>query len=131
MRILLIGLGGFAGSILRYWVSGFVQRIASPSLFPWGTLIVNLTGCLLIGILSELIAIRGRVLFGPEAYPLLVIGLLGGFTTFSTFANETVNTLRNGLTAIAIMNIVASLFLGLVGVWTGRALIHLFLGHLK
>ncbi len=125
MRMLLVGLGGFVGSVLRYRLSASIQVIAPPNGFPWGTLVVNLIGCLLMGILSELIAVRGRGLFGPEAYPFLVVGLLGGFTTFSAFSNETVMTFRNGLTAIAVMNIVASLFFGLAAVVAGRAIVNL------
>ncbi len=122
MRVLLVGIGGFAGSILRYWLSGFAQTIAPTTSFPWGTLVVNLTGCLVMGVLIELIEVQG--LFGPEAYALVVVGLLGGFTTFSAFSNETVTAFRNGMTAVAVTNIVASLFLGLAAVVAGRAIVN-------
>ncbi|MBI3598378.1 MAG: fluoride efflux transporter CrcB [Nitrospirae bacterium] len=123
MRLLLIGLGGFVGSILRYLISRFAQGIAPSNGFPWGTLVVNLVGCLLTGVFIELIA--DRRIFGPEAYPLLVIGLLGGFTTFSAFSNETVIAFRNGLTAIAVINILASVLFGLFAVCMGRAIVNL------
>jgi CrcB protein len=122
MRVLLVGIGGFAGSILRYWLSGFAQGIAPTTSFPWGTLVVNLAGCLVMGVLIELIEVQG--LFGPEAHPLLVVGLLGGFTTFSAFSNETVTALRNGMTGIALTNIVASLFFGLTAIVAGRAIVN-------
>jgi CrcB protein len=123
MRILLVGLGGFAGSILRYWLSGFAQRIAPSNGFPWGTLVVNLTGCLMMGVLLGLI--QDRRLFGPYAYPLLGVGLLGGFTTFSAFSNETVTAFRGGLTGIAVTNILASVVFGLIAIVAGRAIVNL------
>jgi len=120
MRVLLVGIGGFTGSILRYWLSGFAQGIAPSNGFPWGTWVVNMTGCLAMGVLVELI--DGQDIL----HPLLVVGLLGGFTTFSAFSNETVTALRNGMNAIAMMNIVASLFFGLTAVVAGRAIVNFF-----
>lgn len=118
MRILLIGLGGFVGSILRYWLSGLAQNAASGSVFPIGTLIVNVIGCVAIGALSELAEERGFM--SPETRALLIVGLLGGFTTFSAFANETLNALRDGALALALTNVVLSVASCLAAVWGGR-----------
>jgi CrcB protein len=86
-RVVLVGAGGLVGSVLRYVVSGLVQDAARDSLFPWGTLAVNVLGCLAIGVLGELAEARGA--FGVETRALLMTGLLGGFTTFSAWAIAT------------------------------------------
>jgi CrcB protein len=119
LRLFLIGLGGFAGSILRYWLSGLAQNAVPGSTFPLGTLCVNTLGCLAIGALSELVEARGFLT--PEARALLIVGLLGGFTTFSAFANETVNALRDGVPAVAVTNVLLSVATCLTAVWAGRA----------
>ncbi len=126
MRLLLIGLGGGVGSILRYLLSGLVQSGAGASAFPTGTLAVNLLGCLTIGVLAELSEARGFL--NAEMRALLIVGLVGGFTTFSTFANETVNAVRDDAFLIAGSNAVLSVGLGMVSVWLGRTLAHLVWG---
>ncbi len=118
MRVLLVGLGGCVGSVLRYWLSGVVQQAAGAP-FPFGTLAVNVLGSLAIGALSELA--DEHHLLTPETHGLLVVGLLGGFTTFSAFANDTVNGFRGGFTAMAIANVVVSVVTCLAAVWLGRA----------
>ena len=90
-KILLVGFGGFVGAVLRYGISGWVQRWTGSVNFPYGTLAVNLLGCLVIGLLAGLAEDRG--LFTPEARLFLFIGVLGAFTTFSTFGIETLNLL--------------------------------------
>lgn len=122
-KILLIGVGGFAGSILRYVLSGVVQQWSGTASFPVGTLAVNLFGCFLIGLGSQLV--EARAAFSPELRILLFAGLLGGFTTFSTFGNESLNLLRNGGTGWAMFNIGAHIGLGLFAVWAGRLVAHL------
>jgi fluoride exporter len=117
-RIFLAGIGGFAGSALRYVVSGFVQNISGSIRFPFGTLAVNLAGCLVIGFLSQLAETRG--LFGGEMRTLIFIGVLGGFTTFSAFGNETINLWRDGQSTLAAANIAAHLVLCLGAVWLSR-----------
>jgi fluoride exporter len=117
-KALLVGAGGFIGSVLRYWLSSAVQ--AHHPTFPFGTLAVNLTGCLLIGFLSQLAETRG--LFTPEARAFVFVGILGGFTTFSAFGNESMNLLRNGEGWPAVWNIGAHIFAGLAAVWLGRTL---------
>lgn len=120
-KIVLVGVGGAVGSILRYWVSGYVQDLSQSIGFPFGTLAVNLLGCLVIGILSQLGDDRG--VFTPESRALIFIGVLGGFTTFSTFANESMNLFRDGENLPGIVNVAASLGLGLGAVVAGRALV--------
>ena len=117
-RVLLVGVGGFAGSVLRYWLSGLAQDAARDSLFPWGTLAVNLLGCLAIGALVQLAEARGA--FSAETRLFLATGLLGGFTTFSAFGNETLNLLRDAERGLAAGNVLANVILGLACVQLGR-----------
>jgi CrcB protein len=117
---LYVGLGGFIGSILRYWVSGIVQQGAGNPAFPYGTLAVNLIGCLVIGFLSELAEARG--IFSPETRAFVFVGMLGGFTTFSTFGNETMNFLRGGESLPALLNLGLHIFAGLSSIWLGRSI---------
>jgi CrcB protein len=126
VQLLLIGLGGFLGSILRYVLGGLVQGGAGDSVFPWGTLTINLLGCFGIGVLAELSEARGFL--RPEMRGFLMIGVLGGFTTFSAFANETVNAVRDSAMTIALVNVVASVGLGLASVWAGRMVAHTIWG---
>ena len=118
-KILLIGVGGFIGAILRYGVSGAVQDWSKSISFPYGTLAVNLIGCFVIGWLSQLV--ESYSLFTPEARAFLFVGILGAFTTFSTFGSETLNLLRDQETFLALANIGGQVLLGLVAVWLGRA----------
>jgi CrcB protein len=117
--IVLIGLGGFIGSVLRYGMSGVVQSLAGGALFPVGTLVVNLTGCFVIGFLSQLA--DAREVFTPESRAFVFVGILGGFTTFSTFGNESINLLRGGENIYAFAYVGAHVLLGLGAVWLGRA----------
>lgn len=117
-NFLLIGLGGFFGAILRYAVSDFIQHQSKASHFPFGTLAVNLLGCLLIGALAQLG--ESRDIFSPEASSLIFLGFLGAFTTFSTFSNDSLNLMRSGNSLLSYLNIGASVLLGLAAVWLGR-----------
>ena len=118
-NLLLIGLGGFIGAILRYSVSGFVQGWSKGNPFPIGTLAVNILGCFVIGLLSQLAESHG--LFSPETRSLLFIGFLGAFTTFSTFGNDTMNLLQS-TPWLSITNVSAHIMLGLIAVWAGRGM---------
>ena len=120
-NLLLIGVGGFVGAIARFWLSGRVQDLSGSIGFPYGTLVINLVGCFLLGVLSYLIDVRG--MFTPEVRSLLIIGLLGAFTTFSTFSLETFNLLTAGETFRALLNISSSVIFGLAAVWAGRMLL--------
>jgi CrcB protein len=117
---LLVGAGGFVGAALRFGVSGGVQRLAGFSSFPYGTLAVNVLGCLAIGLLSGLA--ESRQVLTPEARLLILIGLLGSFTTFSTFGYETLTLLRDGVLLRAAANVALQIGLGLGAAWAGLAL---------
>lgn len=119
-KIFLAGLGGFIGSSLRYGMTGYVQQWSRSIDFPYGTLAVNLIGCFLIGFLSQLAESRG--VFTADSRTFVFIGILGGFTTFSAFGNETMNLWREGDNTLALANIAAHLILGLGAVWASRAL---------
>ena len=106
--------------MLRYLASGAVQAWSKSASFPYGTLAVNLVGCLVIGFLSRLAGSRG--IFTAETRALVFVGVLGGFTPFSTFSNETLNLLRDGQWLPALANVAAHLLLGLAAVWLGRTL---------
>jgi CrcB protein len=118
--LLLVGIGGFTGSILRYVISGAIQQLTQSTSFSYGTLAVNIVGCLIIGILSQLAESYG--LLTAETRALLITGVLGGFTTFSTFSNETMNLFRDSENLLGLLNIGAHIFLGLGAVWMGRTL---------
>jgi len=122
-QFLLVGAGGFLGAIFRYALGGWVHNLLNNTSFPYGTLVVNAVGCLLIGFLSGLA--ESRALFGPEARLFFFIGILGGFTTYSSFAYETFSLARDAQNLAAILNVFAQLILGLLGVWYGNVLARL------
>ena len=113
----LVGLGGFLGSICRFFLQGVAHRITPLLGFPVGTLAVNVVGCFLIGWLNGLA--DTRELFGPEARIFLFIGVLGGFTTYSTFGFETVALLRDAEVSRAATSVLMHLVAGLGAVWFG------------
>jgi CrcB protein len=115
--MLLVGAGGFVGSVARFTLSGFVQRMAPASSFPFGTLAVNVAGCLAIGFLGGMLEIRQMLT--PTTRLFVMIGLLGGFTTFSTFAYETLGLAHGAELGRALLNAVAQLVLGLGAAWLG------------
>ena len=117
--VLFAALGGAIGSVSRYILGTWTQSISQSIDFPYGTLTVNLIGCFVIGFLSQLAESRG--VFTPESRALVFIGILGGFTTFSSFGNDTINLLRDGKTFNALANISANVIFGLILVWLGRA----------
>lgn len=109
-QILLVGAGGFIGSALRFIVSSWAQRSAFVAGFPLGTLVVNVLGCLLLGVLGGLA--EQRQLLEPGVRLFLAVGVLGGFTTFSTFAFETVALLQDADVGRAVLNILLQVLLG-------------------
>ncbi len=116
-KLLMIAVGGALGSVLRYALGGWVQKLGNGP-FPVGTLVVNITGCLAIGFL-------GMVLTGPwlvrEEYRVaILVGILGGYTTFSSFGRETFLLAADGQWTPAILNIVLSNGLGLAAAWFGH-----------
>lgn len=114
-RSLVVGAGGFVGAGARYLIGGLVHRWLPPT-FPYGTFVVNLTGCFAIGVLATFMEERG---LGPAARLFWMVGVVGGYTTFSTFGYETMSLLREGSTAAAWLNAVGQVTLGLAAVWTG------------
>ena len=123
MNIFLVGIGGFIGSALRYTVSGYVQQATKSVGFPYGTLAVNVIGCFIIGFLAQLAETRG--VFTSEARLFVFVGILGGFTTFSSFGNETLNLARDSQMMSALANIGANVVIGLFAVWLGRTVSYL------
>jgi CrcB protein len=122
-NILLIGIGGFIGSILRYLAGGYVQQTSKSIDFPYGTLFVNVLGCFVIGFLAQLAEDRG--VFTNQSRLFVFTGFLGGFTTFSSFGNETLNLIRDSQVMNAFANIGANVVLGLLAVWLGRTVSYL------
>ena len=119
-KVLLAGAGGFIGSILRYSIGLFVSQWPASEKFPFATLIVNLIGCLVIGFLSQLAEFRG--MFPAEARVFIFVGVLGGFTTFSSFGNETMDLWRGAREVLAVVNVAGHIIFGLSAVWLGRLL---------
>src|SRR5262249_16881046 len=117
-----VGLGGCIGSVFRYVLSGFVQEYSKRDDFPVGTLTVNILGCLIVGLLSQLSEARGA--FSPETRAFVIIATLRAFTPFSTFGHETMNLWGDGERYLAFVNIVAQVMLGLGAVWLGRTIGH-------
>lgn len=116
--LLLVGVGGFAGSVTRHILGGLALQVAGSSRFPWGTLVVNVLGCLIIGALYGAAETRGAL--SSETRLLIVTGVLGGFTTFSAFGYETFGLARTSGWGPAAGNIVLQLILGLGAVWVGH-----------
>jgi CrcB protein len=115
-KILLIAVGGGVGALLRYLISGWGQTLVD-GWFPLGTLIVNSVGCLLIGSLGAYFA--GPQLIREEYRIALLVGVLGAFTTFSTFSWETLALARDGELRLAMVNVVLTNVLALTAVWFG------------
>ncbi|GAB4574178.1 MAG: fluoride efflux transporter CrcB [Anaerolineae bacterium] len=122
-NLLLVGIGGFIGAVMRYLTSDFVQRYSPANGFPIGTLAVNVLGCLIIGLLAGVADVRE--VFTPQTRTLVFVGVLGAFTTFSTFSYETASFLNNGQIAPALLNIGTQIALGLAAVWLGSHLAQL------
>lgn len=118
-KLLFIGLAGLLGTLSRYFLSGWAARKFGET-FPMGTLLVNLIGCFLIGFLFYLM--QERFLVNQTLRTIILIGFLGGFTTFSSFGMQTFTLLRDGEFGFAVLNIVVSNVGGLILVWAGYSL---------
>ena len=118
-KLFLIGLAGFIGTLGRYWLSGLVARRYGET-FPSGTLAVNLIGCFLVGILFYLL--QERFLVNQTVRTIIMIGFLGGFTTFSSFGLQTFTLLQNGQFGLAALNVSLSNLIGLILVWAGYSI---------
>jgi len=116
---LWIALGGALGTVGRYWFSGFVARLFGET-FPWGTLLVNVSGSFIIGLFAALTGPDGRVFVGSTGRQFVMIGICGGYTTFSSFSLQTLSLMNQGEWVRAGGNVVLSVALCLVGVWLGH-----------
>ncbi len=120
-QLLPVGLGGFLGAVTRYLVGHWLLPLSVAQRFPWPTFVVNVSGCLLIGVLAGLVEKHG--LFSPALRLFLFTGLLGGYTTFSAFGLESIALLRRGDFALVALYAAASVVLGLLAVWLGLRLV--------
>ncbi|MGH6887068.1 MAG: fluoride efflux transporter CrcB [Geminicoccales bacterium] len=116
-----IGLGSALGGMARYGCSGLVARLVGET-FPWGTIVVNVTGSLIIGFFATLTEPDGRLFVGATARQFVTLGLLGGFTTFSSFSLQTLNLVRDGEWLQATTNVIGSVLLCLMAVWLGHVI---------
>jgi CrcB protein len=114
-----IGVGSAIGGMMRYGCSGWVAVRMGPS-FPWGTLVVNTTGSFLIGFIGALTLPQGRMWMSPMARDFLMLGICGGYTTFSSFSLQTLNLLRDGDWLRAFLNIAGSVLGCMAAVWLGH-----------
>ena len=122
MQIYLwIALGSALGGAGRYWCSGVIARHIGET-FPWGTMTVNVVGSLLIGLLATVSDPDGRLLMSSTMRQFVMIGVFGGFTTFSSFSLQTLNLVRDGQWVPASLYILGSVAFCLVGVWLGHGL---------
>ena len=124
MHYLLTALGGAVGATLRYGIGRWVQEMLDRPWFPYNTVVINLTGCLVFGFIMGMVD-RGRDV-SPEQRTFLLVGILGGYTTFSTFGYETFALLRDGQLAPALANAALQVVGGVLAVWLGIALARLW-----
>lgn len=117
--VVAVGGAGFVGAIVRYGLEGFIDQRTTGS-FPWGTLVVNISGSFVLGVLFALV-IEGRVILAPWLRTAATVGLVGAYTTFSTLSLETFRMIEDGAYAGAGANAFGSLVLGLVAVGAGVA----------
>ena len=122
MTLLLVALGGALGSVLRYKIDGWVQAGAGGA-FPWGILVVNVTGAFVAGLLMTVLLERTAV--SDEVRTGLLVGVLGGYTTFSTFSLQSLDLANAGLWGYVVLNVLASVTGALLAVWLGQQLARL------
>jgi CrcB protein len=133
IQYLVIGLGGALGSMLRFglgsWIDSGMSR-GTGLIFPWGTIIVNITGCFIIGFVFTISTAEGRVMLSPLTRNFITIGVLGGYTTFSSFSWQTLSLAQSGQWWGAAANVALSVVLCLVGVSLG-AMLAASLNHMR
>lgn len=117
INLFIAGAGGFVGTILRYLLNNLIYKLLSAPLFPYGTMTINILGCFVIGLIASLA--ETRIDLTPEMRIFIQIGLLGGFTTFSTFGYETLTLLRDGEFLLGLTNVLVQVVVGLFAVWLG------------
>lgn len=114
-----VALGSALGGVGRFWCSGLVASLAGPS-FPWGTLVVNIVGSFIIGFTGTLTGPDGRLFVPSDARIFVMVGVCGGFTTFSSFSLQTLSLMQDGEWLRAGWNVVLSVVLCLISVWAGH-----------
>jgi fluoride exporter len=121
---LWVAVGGALGSVGRFWLSGVIAEttVRHGAVLPWNTLVVNVTGSFVIGVLAAFTEPGGRKMIGPGAQQLFIYGICGGYTTFSSFSLQTLNLLRDREWLYAGGNVILSVVLCLVAVWLGYLL---------
>lgn len=120
MTYLFVAIGGALGSTLRYWLSSLIASAVGQT-FPWGTLVINITGSFAIGLFGTLTAPDGRVFVPGEWRQFFIVGVCGGYTTFSSFSLQTLTLAQDGEFLWAGLNIGLSVALCLLGVWLGHS----------
>jgi CrcB protein len=120
-RLLIVCLGGFLGTGARYGLNGWVAHRFGET-FPWGTMTVNVLGSFVVGVLFFLSGTDSPVVLSATTRQFLLAGILGGFTTFSSFSIQTLNLVRDGEVAAALGNVAGSVVAGLLAAWAGDAL---------
>jgi fluoride exporter len=118
VKYLMIGIGGFAGAITRFWLGSLIGGKMGTR-FPYGTFVINISGSFLIGLILTFLA--GRVYWNPNWRYLIPIGFLGAYTTFSAFEYETLRTVQNGRYLTSFLNVTLSVVVGFAAVWVGVA----------
>jgi fluoride exporter len=126
INLVAILIGSAIGGAARYWIGGLVNRAIGET-FPWGTMVVNVSGAILVGMLAA-VPLQMPILAWSEAQALLIIGLCGSYTTVSSFALQTLMLLRDGQRWAAAFNVAGSLALCLAGVWIGFSVVSLATG---
>lgn len=120
MTYLLVAMGGAIGTTLRYWLGGLIANWVGQT-FPWGTLVINVTGSFVIGLFATLTSPDGRIMIPGEWRQFVMIGICGGYTTFSSFSLQTLTLAQDGELLGAGINIGLSVALCLLGVWLGHS----------
>jgi len=118
MTLLLVGIGGALGSMARHAVNRLIHQHALPSTFPLGIFVINVSGSILIGTIAGLL-VSNRLQLSYQARTFLIVGVIGGFTTFSSFSLDTLTLIREGQGGHALFNVLGQVSLSLIGVWAG------------
>lgn len=118
---LAVAVGGALGSLARFWLAAIMTMLTGPR-FPWGTLFINVLGSFIIGLVAGLTAVPARVGMHPDVRVFLMVGICGGFTTFSAFSLQTLELLQSGEVASALGYIAGSVLFCLIAVWAGWSL---------
>ena len=121
LTYLYIAIGGAVGTVGRYALSSSVAR-TTQEVFPWGTLVVNISGCFVIGLFAMLTGPDGRIMVAPDFRQFFMVGICGGYTTFSSFSLQTLALARDGDMTRAAANVLGSVLFCLVGVYLGSVL---------